>query len=487
MTPEADQPQSGSLRDLIRQASEHLRSGDIEAARALARRALGTPAEAEPDPLLHEVLGAIAIQDGDWEEAYQRLEKVSSSATSLWNAANLAECAWRTGRLDRALDCYRFWSASDPSDANAFLGLAWTLHGLQRFDEARSALEAAERLDPQNARVRARRGCLHASLSEFDAAEREFSKAAALDASLALCRVVSFNRDLFAALERLPDVPEPPVVADRESSANFHAVALTSCDGLYFEKYGATFLASFAQNSPAGTLLHLHLYDPDTALLDHVDRQLARCGIKQYVLSASRTRVMSGVVSGHDYTQGVLYSCGRFLFLPAWIAKYRRPIVALDIDAVLQGGLDRYVNFAAGRDAGLLKREPADAPWLDIIAYITVANPTPGGLEYFRLVRNYIWHFLRAGDAYWHLDQIALYCCLHMMQRYASPPGVAWFTRGFLEPGVWHLGHTYDYKLADDRIARYRVVDDVERVRGGKRSGAFLRGIWRRLLGRAQR
>jgi tetratricopeptide (TPR) repeat protein len=461
MTSDADQPQSGSARELIRQAADHLEGGDLESARAFARRALEASPRVEPDPQLHEVLGAIAMRDGDWEESYHHLEKACSSGKSLSNIAALAECAWRTGRLGRAHECYAFWTDSAPADAKGYLGLAATLHGLRRFEEARRAVEAAARLDPRNAGIHARRGCIHASLAEFDAAERAFSEAAQLDGNLAMCRVVSFSGKLFAALQRLPEIPEPPVAADRGSSSTFDAVALSSCNGPYFDKYGPVFLASLAQNSPAGVLLHLHLYDPDSALVENVEHQLARCGIRRYVVSTSHTKVGRGGDDRNEYTQRVVYSCGRFLFLPRWIARYRRPIVALDIDAVVEGGLGRYVDFAAGRDIALLQREPADAPWLDIIAYIMVANPNPRTLDYFRLVRNYIWHFLRSGEAHWHLDQIALYCCLKMMERYASPPAVAWLTRGDLERGLWHLGHAYDYKLADERLARYRLADDV--------------------------
>lgn len=461
MTSKADQPQSGSVRELIGQAADHLRRGDVESARVLARRALEGSAKGEPDPQLHEVLGTIAIRDGNWEEGFQRIEKAFSHVRSASNIAALAECAWRTGRLDRALECYTLWADSAPSDAAGSLGLAATLHGLRRFEDARRAAENAARLDPQNARIHARLGCIHASLSEFDAAERAFSRAAALDGSLAMCRVVSFGGDLFAALQQLADVPEPPVAADRGSASGFNAVALSSCDGAYFEKYAPVFLASFAQNSPEGVLLHLHLYDADSALVERVEREFARRGITQYVLSVTHTRVGSGGHNRDDYTQRVIYSCGRFLFLPLWVAKYRRPIVALDIDAVLEGGLDRYIDFVADRDVALLQREPPDAPWLDIIAYLMVANPTRGAVEYFKLVRNYIWHFLRSGDVHWHLDQIALYCCLKMMERYASPPSVAWLTREFLEHGLWHLGHAYDYKLADERLARYRLPDEA--------------------------
>lgn len=455
MAPEANGSRLGEPGTLARRASELLASGEVEAARALAVAALRDSAGAEPSPQLHAIFGEIAMRDGDWEEAYQRFEKASSRMPGPRNAANLAESAWRTGRLERALECYHLWARSTPGEPGPHAGMANVLHGLGRFTQALECLDRAERLG-EDARVHARRGCICASLGEYDAAEREFSRAAALDSSLAFCRLIAFNQELFAKLQELPEVPAPPVLAEETGATGYDAVIVTSCDGAYFRKYGSYFLASFAQNAPRESLLHMHLYDAEGGLLDEVRRNLARAGIKRYVVSSGRVALAGGT----DYTRRVVYSCGRFLYLPAWMERHRKPILAFDIDAVLEGGVERFVHFAAEHDAGLLGRDPADSPWLDIVAYVMVANPTPKSLDYFKLTRNYIWHFLRAGHAYWHIDQIALYCSLRMMQRFAAPPRIAWFSRELLQTAVWHLGHSYDRRLADGRLARYRPADD---------------------------
>jgi len=435
-----------------------------------------SPDERSAAPL-HAVLGEIARREGNWEEGVRHFEAAAAHLPVTWVYASLAECCWRTARLARALECYRRWAEEAPANGGPRLGMANVLRALGRFAEARQHLEKAGELNPADARVHAARGCLHASLDEFDDAERELSAAAALDGSLAFCRLIGFGRPFFEKLAGLPEVPAPPVIAEAGAAPGFSAVVLTSCDPLYLRKYGPYFLASYAQNAPRRSLLHLHLYDPRPELLVEVKDLFARAGIGRYVVSGGHVEVNDGT----DYTRRVIYSCGRFLYLPAWMEQYRAPVLALDIDAVLENGARQLVEFAAGHDAGLTSREPPDSPWLDILAGVLVANPTPAGLSYFRLVRNYISHYLRAGEAHWHMDQIALYCSLRMLRRFADPPGIAWFSGEALHAGIWHLGHAYDYKLADERLARYRLGG---RLKPDERSGSFPQEIWRWLIKR---
>src|SRR5690606_29160704 len=117
---------------------------------------------------------------------------------------------------------------------------------------------------------------------------------------------------------------------------------------------------------------------------------------------------------------------------------------------------DQIVRFAAGQDVALVRRQPLDSPWLDYVANIVVANPTERAIRYFTLVGNYIRYYARRKMLHWHLDQIALYCVLHMLKRYSEPPRVAWIPRT-LQEQVWHIGHAYDHKLNSARFTRYSV------------------------------
>lgn len=427
-----------------------LERGELDAARALAQAALGDSAQAG-DPRLQALLGEIAARDGYWEQACEHLEAALAHECAAPLLARLAECSWRAGRLERALDCYARWAQAAPAASAPELGLANVLHALGRHEEALERLARAERLG-ERARVYARRGCIYTSLGRYEDAQREFRAAAELDRSLALLRVIAFDRELYERLRAGPELPPPPVLARAGAPDRCRFVLFTACDGRYYRKYGAYFLASHAAHGPRGAFLHWHIHDPDAEVLERMRRDLARAGVRHYAISGSRVALAGAT----EYARDVFYGCGRFLYFPAWLEGYRKPILACDVDAVLEERAEDLLAFAAEADAGLLARAPADSPWLDVVAYVMAINPSRGALDYFRLVRNYVRHFLAAGEVHWFMEQIALYCSLRMLERFAAAPRVAWFPAELVRGAIWHLGHAYAGKLADERLARYR-------------------------------
>ena len=151
------------------------------------------------------------------------------------------------------------------------------------------------------------------------------------------------------------------------------------------------------------------------------------------------------------------YACGRLVHMPYWLAHYARPVLSLDADFIVEDRLDAIVAAAAGADVALNPREPVDSPWLDIIANIIVANPTPAANAYFSAVTNYALAMLEREPDSWLVDQTALYCVLAMARRYATPPAVAWLPSGIEQGRLWHIGHAYDHLLNDPRYRKYLV------------------------------
>jgi hypothetical protein len=128
--------------------------------------------------------------------------------------------------------------------------------------------------------------------------------------------------------------------------------------------------------------------------------------------------------------------------------------LSLDVDFIVESALDELLEAAHGSDVGLNARDPIDSPWLDVIANIIVAHPTPAARRFFAAVKQYALDCLRREPDAWLVDQSALYCVLKMMERYDQPPAVAWIPAE-RQDCLWHIGHAYDYLLSDPRYMKY--------------------------------
>ena len=131
-------------------------------------------------------------------------------------------------------------------------------------------------------------------------------------------------------------------------------------------------------------------------------------------------------------------------------------MLSLDVDFIVEDRLDGIVAAAAGADLALNPRVPIDSPWLDIIANIIVANPTPAARAYFAAVRQLCaCPLIEREPEAWLVDQTALYCVLAMARRYATPPAVAWLPPEIAQGRLWHIGHAYHHLLNDPRYRKY--------------------------------
>jgi fermentation-respiration switch protein FrsA (DUF1100 family) len=128
--------------------------------------------------------------------------------------------------------------------------------------------------------------------------------------------------------------------------------------------------------------------------------------------------------------------------------------LSLDVDFIVESPLEGLVAAAGDADVGLNARDPGDSPWLDVIANVIVAQPTPAARTYFNAARNYALEYLAREPDAWLVDQSALYCVLKMLERFATPPAVAWIPAE-AQNCLWHIGHAYDHLLDDPRYRKY--------------------------------
>jgi hypothetical protein len=219
-------------------------------------------------------------------------------------------------------------------------------------------------------------------------------------------------------------------------------------------KYGFPFIRSFAERNCGDNLLHLHVYDPDDAILVEVADLMAGSGLSHYAVTTEICPFPAQAVQQRK----AYYACGRLVHLPYWLDRYRCPILSLDVDFIVESAFDALIDAARQFDVGLNLRDPVDSPWLDVIANIIVANPTPAARRYFAAVKNYALDYIRREPEAWLVDQSALYCVLKMMERFDAPPAITWIPKHNMAC-LWHIGHAYEHLLDDPRYRKYAEAD----------------------------
>ena len=451
----ADDSSAGRSQDPLARALNAYERGDVATARELCVALL----DAEPaNAVALTLMGRILKSRSQFEEAIPLLERSLKIEPNAKAAASLADCLLRVGRLDEGLQHIQQVIAAYPDNFEALMLKAAILHGQRKFDSALECMHGAGMLAPGSHLVAARQGCILAELGQYDAAEERFREAARLSDSFRHCGLISFRRSVWRQIAPqlgAPATEEFAALRPADVHAPYDAVVMACCDAQYFYKYGVTFVNSYAQNAAHGKLLHLHLLDPDEGFAGYLEALIARLNLRNVAV----TYEYAPIDEAPDFNlRRTFYSCARFLRMGALLAHYRGTIACFDIDTVFEAPIDDMLARLESVDVGLIQREPADSPWLDIVANVVIARDTAASSRYFSAVGNFIRHFVGRGKLFWHLDQIALYCVLKMMQRFDSPPRVGPLARS-ARAAVWHIGNPYAYRLKESRVARYQLAE----------------------------
>lgn len=426
-----------------------LQRGEHDRARALSDAML---AEHPESPVALRLLGLVNMIERHYLTAIDAFTRSVELLPDLGAFINLATCLTKVNSLERALESGRTAVAMAPGAVPARLALAAALHGSLRLEEALAEVNEAARLSPGNPLVAMRRGAIYAQLRNYDAAGQEFALAAQSNET-PQARAVRFDRTFYDTLDdTAPNrVPEPAPLMSMGSAGRARYVVYVGCTADYFLKYGIVFVNSYAANSASGSLLHLHIVNPGEPFMNALSDISRRLPQLNLAVTTERAPIDAAADPANARSY---YACARFLQLPGFLAHYGKPMLSFDVDAVVEGPLERILDHVGSRDMGLVLREPIDSPWWDIIAFIVGVRPTPATLAYLRRVRNYILHFYEQRQMPWALDQLSLFCVLRMMERFDAAPTVAWLPRG-VQAVTWQIGQAYDYKLSDARVKRY--------------------------------
>ncbi|HEY3919432.1 MAG TPA: hypothetical protein VGL83_16710 [Stellaceae bacterium] len=210
------------------------------------------------------------------------------------------------------------------------------------------------------------------------------------------------------AATKAPATPTVELVGEwRESGAA--PVFLCCCDRRYFRRFGAELCQSLADHRP-NAVLHFHIAGPQEADLEFARRLALRCPLSVLNVTVERTPLFS---------HPVYYACNRFLVLPQLLERYRRPIMSLDADSILLGGLHEIVEAAQGFDFACFntgRNEPSSVFQATILYFAA----TPGARRLLDILGCLVLAKLGMPPVLsWMLDQGALYSAIHYAKKYA--------------------------------------------------------------------
>jgi len=163
LIPAARAQRSPGVDDHFRQASEAMRSGNLEA----AAEGFAAVAKEAPDfAAAYLNLGLVREEQGRHEEAIASLQKALHLNPKL-RGANLflGIAEYRLNRLDEALPILRKETMAYPKDAIAWMWLGVVELALEHAEQAADALDKAAKLAPGNTDILYHRGHAHLLVS----------------------------------------------------------------------------------------------------------------------------------------------------------------------------------------------------------------------------------------------------------------------------------------------------------------------------------
>ena len=178
----------------------------------------------------------------------------------------------------------------------------------------------------------------------------------------------------------------------------------TACDGIYWRHFGDIALASLRAVEPHRHF-HAHVVDPDEATL----AQLRALAADDPAFSfAVQSTAPAGRLVSDPKVRKAYYSCARFIALESQLVAFRQPMLLVDVDIRFRRSLAPYFQEVAG-GGPRATRHVRVTPWFDFGAGFCFVEPDGAGFAFANAMRRYILDRILAGQAHWHLDQIAMY------------------------------------------------------------------------------
>ncbi|MBB3265700.1 tetratricopeptide (TPR) repeat protein [Azospirillum sp. OGB3] len=337
-------------------------------------------------------------------------------------------------RAGRALTRAHAVDPGHGAAADALLGTALSLVQAGQAPEwlldraARTALTVLRR-NPRDTRAAAvvayrfyRRGRTDLAARFMGRVSRRFTPSEVeADFELRLWSMVRAGR---RGLDGLPDADTlldsfPSLELLAEPPAGSGPLLAVSCDDGYYRRFATGLLDSVAA-AGGGVAVHVHVVNPSPETLADLARRRERLP-----LGISREGI--DFAGWDEHRRTTYYACIRFLRWHQLMARWGRPLLHLDADCTLTGGLDALAALLDGADVGLLRDARWRGPTREITVCFAAFQPTPRGRAFLALTAAYIGAFLREGRGFWMLDQAAPFAVFDALQRRGEGLSVRWF------------------------------------------------------------
>ncbi|SMF43669.1 hypothetical protein SAMN02982917_2244 [Azospirillum oryzae] len=388
-------PPSTAFADL-QAARDAERAGERETAMALYRRVLELGGEAEA-AAAHDALARILVGQDMAEAAGHALASWRLAPADPTRRSNLWQLLTHLGD---AGDVARFQGRED------CVGLVALGNALRRDGQGLRAERAYRRaldLYPEVSFTLSRLACLCAEQHRLEEADALFLQAAERHGGR---DAVTRTAPAFLAClrEGPPAAGIRATLAEGKASADRPLVVYASCDAVYARKFLPTMVRSIVEDSGLDCAIALHLINPDAEAEATVASLAAAHGAGRFIVLRETIDL-----TPLDDNAKTYYACSRFLVLPDLLARWKRPILMLDVDLLAVRDLNPLLATSAQSDLGMMSHALKRLDiWSLLYADVLHIRPTTGAWRFLDLARRYIRHFLDRGMPVWFLDQAAL-------------------------------------------------------------------------------
>jgi hypothetical protein len=186
-------------------------------------------------------------------------------------------------------------------------------------------------------------------------------------------------------------------------------VVLSSCNGAYFDHFGADFLASAAAID--GLRCHIHVVNP-TAESE-----------KLFAHWHARSKAELSLSCDYGAAEASYYACKRFLIAGEVMDRFASDLIVTDIDTVLRPALLLLPDAAGDADGGMFERLVRTAPMEICHCSLTYFRRTESTRRLLQLLALYLAPKL-AEYGPWMLDQSSLFTLTRLAMR--EPEGAPW-------------------------------------------------------------
>jgi hypothetical protein len=229
-----------------------------------------------------------------------------------------------------------------------------------------------------------------------------------------------------AFFERLPSVesvierlPAMEILADMAEGAG--PVIMMNGDEVYVRRFAPNLLQSIARCSP-GASVALNVVAPSDGMLN-----LLMTWRKRLPLNLGLSYERPDLAAWPQSRRSSYFAAARFIRAFQWRLRLDRPIIVLDLDALVRSDLRLLATDMEGYDLGLLLDPRRRGPFREITVCYNYYNDTPLAGRFLATTAAYIGHFLLDAEPRWLLDQTAHLAALHWLRREHPSPRVRWY------------------------------------------------------------